>query len=240
MANTKADITLYHAPYSRSVSIRWLLEELGVPYRLQLTNIHDPSSVGDDYRAIQPNKKVPAVRVGSQVITERAAITAYLSDRFSEAGLAPTVDDPMRAPYLSMLVYVDAVFDPCVSAHHHGLMYKGSDYSFGAYDDLIAYLEKKLSAQPYAAGDRFTAADTQLGSALGYTMFALQAVPLLPVFTEYVARVTSRPAHARTERLDGALARKLRLPGSGPADDPTLPEDRGHALLSESGGILAP
>lgn len=219
MANTEADITFYHAPYSRSVSIRWLLEELGVPYRIKVTNIHDPSSVGDDYRAIQPNKKVPAVRVGSQVITERAAIATYLSDRFSEAGLAPALDDPMRAPYLSMLVYTDAVFDPCVAARYHGLTYKGSDYSFGAYDDLIAYLEKKLSAQPYAAGDRFTAADTQLGSALGYTMFALKAVPHLAVFMEYVARVTSRPAHERAAKLDAALARELCLPGSGSSNE---------------------
>ena len=114
-----------------------------------------------------------------------------------------------RAAYLTSLVYVDAVFDPCVTAKVRGLNPAGSDYSFGAYDDMLQYLSKRLERHPYVAGDRFTAADTQLGSALSFTIHVLKAVPQLPVFDSYLERVTRRPAYQRATQLDAELARSL-------------------------------
>ncbi len=219
MTNKASQIKFYHHPHSRSVSIRWLLEELAADYDVVATL---PSQVGEEYRKIQPHKKVPAIVDGSTIVTERAAIALYLAERFPSARLAPSIDDPIRADYLSMLVYVDAVFDPCVSAHHHGLTYASSDYSFGTYDDLVRNLENKLTQRPYAAGDRFTAADTQLGSALGFTMYVLDAVPHLPVFVDYLDRLRDRPAHLRAQELDQSLARELGLLGAEPGENPAV------------------
>lgn len=92
MEKQHADIVFHHAPWSRAASIRWLLEELGVNYRLRVINFHDPKGVPEDYRRIQPHKKVPAIEHGDVSVTERAAITIYLADAFPRAGLAPAVD----------------------------------------------------------------------------------------------------------------------------------------------------
>src|SRR5690606_22795299 len=111
--------------------------------------------------------------------------TIYLADVFSSGKLAPALDDPMRAAYLRMLVYCDAVFDPCVTARARHLVHEPADYSFGSFEDVMAYLKRHLSEHPYAAGSRFTAADTQLASSLGFTMHFLKVVPQEPEFEAY-------------------------------------------------------
>src|SRR6187431_2881345 len=190
-------IRLYYHPWSRAAGVRWLLEELGVDYELRLVDHRAPGGVPESYRAIHPHKKVPAVEVDGQILTERAAITIDLAERFPEAKLAPAPGDPLRSAYLRMLVYCDAVFDPCVAARVHKLQYAPGDYSFGGYDDMIRNVQNHLRQHAFAAGDRFTAADTQLGSSLGFTIHVLNAVPLLPEFEAYLARVTQRPAYTR-------------------------------------------
>lgn len=202
MSNATPAIIFHHSPWSRAVSVRWLLEELGVPYEVKYQDIHAPKGADESYRAVHPHKKVPAIEIDGMVITERAAITIYLADRFSPGKLAPALDDPARAAYLQMLVYNDAVLDPCVAAKVHGLQYSSNDYSFGVFDDTIRNLVARLTAHPFAAGDRFTAADTQLASSLGFTMFVLNAVPHEPAFLAYLERVKDRPAHQRAEQLD--------------------------------------
>jgi glutathione S-transferase len=209
MEKQHADIVFHHAPWSRAAGVRWLLEELGVRYELRVVNFHDPKGVSEDYRRIQPHKKVPAIEHGNVVVTERAAITIYLADAFPQAGLAPAQNDPMRATYLRMLVYCDAVFDPCVTAKARKLEQKGSDYSFGTFEDMLPFVEDHLKKNDFAAGDRFTAADTQLASSLGFTMHQLKVVPALPAFEAYLARVSDRPAHVRAAELDAKLAMSL-------------------------------
>src|SRR5690606_23358960 len=103
----------YH-PWSRAAGTRWLLEELDVPYQVNLVDVNAAGGADESYRAIHPHKKVPAVEIDGQIVTERAAITIYLADRFSHGELAPALDDPLRATYLKMLVYSDSVLDPCV------------------------------------------------------------------------------------------------------------------------------
>jgi glutathione S-transferase len=205
MAKTKDSLVFHHSPWSRSAGTRWLLEELGVDYSVHFVNVHAPTGAPESYRKIQAHKKVPAIEHGSLLVTERAAITIYLADAFPQAGLAPQIGDADRARYLTTLVYCDAVFDPCVTARVRGLEYEGRDYSFGAFEDMIAYLERRLSEHPYAAGERFTAADTHLASSLAFTMQMLRAVPEKPVFTEYLARVLERPANVRAGQLDEQL-----------------------------------
>ncbi|MBN7759927.1 glutathione S-transferase family protein [Nitratireductor aquibiodomus] len=202
-------LKFYHAPWSRSSSVLWLLEELQAPYDLELVDMHAQGGVPESYRAIQPSKKVPAIVHDGHIVTERAAITLYLADMFPEAGLAPAIDDPARAAYLRSLVYHDAVFDPVVCARVHGLAYESRDYPFGTFDDMVAFLERQLGENPYAAGDRFTAADVQLGTGIGYTMNIMNALPERPVFKEYVARIEQRPAYRKAQQIDMELASRI-------------------------------
>ena len=199
-------LIFHHAPWSRSSAIFWLIEELGLDYRMELVDIRATGGVPEDYRAIQPNKKVPAIIHDGVTATERAAIAIHLADAFPKAGLAPAIGDPARGPYLSWLVYCDAVLDPAVAARAHGLTYASNDYSFGLFEDLVANLERRLSTHRYVAGDRFTAADTQLASAMHFTMKIMNVLPALPVFEAYVERATDRPAWRKVQARDAELA----------------------------------
>lgn len=200
-------LKFYHAPWSRSSAVLWLLEELGVDYGMELVDIRAGAS--EDYRAIQPNKKVPAIDHDGAIVTERAAIFIYLGDAFPEAGLTPPIGDPARAAYLTTLVYHDAVFDPAICARVQGLEYVSNDYPFGLFDDMVAHLERKLSAQPFVVGDRFTIADVHLATGINYTMNILKGLPERPIFHDYVARATDRPAFKSSQEKDAALAAQI-------------------------------
>lgn len=205
------DLIFYHAYQSRSCSVLWLLEELDIPYQMELVDIRATEGVPESYRTIQPHKKVPAIVHQGVTITERAAIAIYLADAFPEAGLAPQLGDPARGPYLSALTYVDSVVDPCMAIKFMGWEYTPANFSFGAYDDMLAYLEKQLTAHAYVIGDHFTAADTQLGSAIYWAIEGFQMLPNRPVFQAYLDRVKARPAFQRMVAKDAALAPALAL-----------------------------
>lgn len=197
-------LTFYHAPRSRSSSILYLLEELGVAYDVIRIDIHADDGAPESYRAIHPHKKVPAIVHDGVIVIERAAICAYLADAFPQAGLAPALDDPMRAAYLSALVYADAVLDPCLVARAQSWDYAPHVVSFGAYEDMLGYLERRLSTHAYAAGERYSAADTQWADGLHRGMHVLGAIPERPVFKAYLARIAARPAFLRYRALSDA------------------------------------
>jgi len=202
-------LKFYHAPWSRSSGVLWLLEELGQPYETEILDIRAAGGVPESYRAIQPNKKVPAIVHDGTVITERAAISIYLADAFPEARLAPPIGDPARATYLTWLVYCDAVFDPAVAARAHGLTYKSNDYSFGLFEDMVANVERHLERNDFAAGDRFTAADVQLASGIAFTMNVIKVLPERPAFSAYLSRIVEREAYKRAQGKDFEMAKQF-------------------------------
>ncbi len=202
-------LRFYHAPWSRASGVLWLLEELGQPYEIEIVDIRAEGGVPESYRSIQPNKKVPAIAHDGTIVTERAAITIYLCDAFADAGLAPAIGDPARAAYLTWLVYCDSVFDPAVAARAHGLAYKSNDYSFGTFEDMVANVERHLERNEFAAGDRFTAADTQLASSIAFTMNVLKVLPERAAFSAYLGRVVEREAYQRARAKDFEMARQF-------------------------------
>ncbi|MXQ13598.1 glutathione S-transferase family protein [Microvirga makkahensis] len=191
-------LTFYHAPRSRSSGIHWLLEELGAPYRIEIVDIRAEGGAPESYRAIHPHKKVPAIDHDDMVITERAAITTYLADAFPGKGLAPAIGDRLRGPYLTWLVYADAVMDPVLAAKVEGWTYAPSDFSFGSFEDMLAHVERMLSKNPYVLGNRFTAADIPVAGTLFWGLNVFGLVPSRPVFLDYLARIEERPAFLRT------------------------------------------
>ncbi|UJR86200.1 glutathione S-transferase family protein [Sandaracinus amylolyticus] len=195
-------IKLFHAPYSRSSAIVWLLEELGVPYQLEIVPIRAQGGAPEGYREIQAHKKVPAVVLNGVTITERAAIALHLAESFPETGLAPRFGDPRRAAFLSWLVYSDAVLDPAIAARLSDWSYLPLGISFGTLDDAVRHLDRALSASPYLVGDRFTAADVQIGAMLHYAVSIGEAITPTPAMRAYLDRVRARPAFQKREAID--------------------------------------
>lgn len=190
-------LTFYHCPNTRSGSVLWLLEELGVPYDLQILDIRAQGGAPESYRAIQPNKKVPAIVHDGAPVHERAAIFAYLCDAFPAAGLAPPIGDPRRGPYLSWLVYNDALIDPVIGAKFAGWTYDKIGVSYGTFEDMAANLETTLSASPYLTGDTFTAADMLVGGAVNFAVNVFKLLPATPALSGFIQRTIGRPSFAR-------------------------------------------
>jgi len=197
-------ITLFHAPNSRSGAARTLLEELGVPYKLEVVNLKDTRTAR--YLQINPMGKVPALLHGDALVTEQPAILSYLADLYPQAGLAPALQDPARGPYLRWMAFYGSCFEPAVI----DLAMKRepappSMSPYGDYDTMLATLTRQLRAGPWLLGERFTAADILWGYALGWTT-GFKLVPELPEIVEYIARLNARPAAQRVAAADAELA----------------------------------
>jgi glutathione S-transferase len=206
MMGTDDTITFFHSPNTRSSGVRLLLEELGAPYKLHAVNMKAGEQRQPAYLAINPMGKVPAILHRGELVTEQVALFIYLADLFPQAKLAPAQDDPLRGPYLRWLVYYGSAFEPAVvdrAMKRDAAQAAMSPY--GDYDTMLKTLTGQLAKGPYLLGARMTAADVLWGSALTWTtMFKL--VPELPVITDYIARMTGRPAVGKVKTADAALS----------------------------------
>jgi len=197
-------LTLYTNPMSRGRIARWMLEETGAAYD---TVVLDYASTmkGEPYRAINPMGKVPAIVHDGAIVTECAAICAYLADAFPEAGLAPPPAG--RADYYRWLFFAAGPVEQAVVNKSLGVAPSDQQQrmaGYGTFDLAIETFAKAITVTPYFAGDRFSAADVYAGSQL---IWGLQfgTIPANAVFEDYVARVTDREAYVRARDTDDAL-----------------------------------
>lgn len=203
--STQRSITFFHSPHTRATSTFTLLEELGAPYDMRVLNMKAGEQRQPAYLAVNPLGKVPAIMDGDTVVTEQVAIFIHLADRFPEAGLAPSLDDPRRGAYLRWLVYYAACFEPALvdrSMQREPAPPMSSPY--GDFDAMLGVIDAQLQRSPYLLGDTMSAADVLWGSALGWAM-AYAGVPRLPALVEYAERMGARPASKRVEERDLAL-----------------------------------
>ena len=199
-----ADLTFYTHPMSRGRIVRWMLEEVGEPYDTELLEMGG-SIKGADYLAINPMGKVPAIRHGDRVVTECAAICAYLADAFPAAGLAPATDD--RADYYRWLFFAAGPLEAAVSNSALGLAVpaeREATVGYGNLATVIDTLETAVAGREFVAGDQFSAADVYVGSHIGWG-FQMGTIEQRPALVEYCSQVQSRPAHLRATGIDDAL-----------------------------------
>ncbi|HEX8301968.1 glutathione S-transferase family protein [Sphingomonas sp.] len=200
-----ADLTFYTNPQSRGRIARWMLEETGAAYD---TVVLDYASTmkAEPYLSINPMGKVPAIVHNGKVVTEGAAICAYLADAFPEAGLAPT--DAERADYYRWLFFAAGPIEHAVTNNFAKFVptpEQGRMFGYGNYEQAVDVLEQAVKAHDYIAGDRFTAADVYVGSAIGWgTQFG--TLPRRDAFKAYWDRLTAREAYNRANDIDNALA----------------------------------
>ena len=210
-----ADLIFYTNPQSRGRIIRWMLEEVGEPYETEIVPYDQLKS--EHYLAVNPMGKVPAIKHRDHVVTECAAICAYLADVFPGAGMGPRDDE--KADYYRWLFYAAGPTEAAISNRAAGWEVpadKERMFGYGTTDRVIAVLDELLSLRDYVCGERFTAADVYLGSQI---MFPLQfgMLPERASFLRYRDRLQARDAYKRANDIDDRLIAEAQAAQPQPA-----------------------
>ncbi|MDE0451692.1 MAG: glutathione S-transferase family protein [Gammaproteobacteria bacterium] len=199
------ELVFYTNPMSRGRIVRWMLEEVGAPYRTQVVQ-YGPEMKSDDYLAINPMGKVPAIRHGDVVVTECAAICAYLADAFPEAGLAPPAT--ARGAYYRWLFFAAGPFEAATTDRMLKALPSAEQEAmvgYGKAQNVVDTLAHALTNTDYVAGERFSAADVYVGSHVQWGMDMTGMLEKRPVFVDYWARLRGREAYLRAGELDDAI-----------------------------------
>ncbi|MEQ8483316.1 MAG: glutathione S-transferase family protein [Pseudomonadales bacterium] len=200
MADT---LTFYTNPMSRGRIVRWMLEEVGEPYDTELLD-YGTTMKAPAYLAINPMGKVPAIRHGDTVVTECAAICAYLADAFPAAGLAPPTS--LRGAYYRWLFFAAGPLEAAVTNRTLGFEVpaeRQATAGYGSFDATVDALERAVSTSEYVAGESFSAADVYVGSQIGWGL-EFETLPRRPAFERYWSRLAERPARQRAAAIDDA------------------------------------
>ncbi len=197
-------LVFYTNPMSRGRIARWMLEEVGVPYQTHLLD-YGTTMKAPEYLAINPMGKVPAIVHNGHIVTENAAICAYLADAFPEAGLAPPTHE--RHAYYRWLFFAAGPLDSAVTNRALGFKVppdRERTAGYGSMEAVLTTLTLALGGDGYIAGDRFSAADVYLGSHIGWGM-QFGSLEKRPEFERYWRRISDRDAFRRAQQIDDAL-----------------------------------
>lgn len=204
-----AELLFYTNPMSRGRIVRWMLEEMGIDYTTGII-AYGPEMQSPRYRAINPMAKVPAIRHGEIIVTEGAAICAYLADAFPATGLAPKPGTPERGPYYRWLFFGAGPLEQAMV--NAGFGWKADNpqveasLGYGTMERVCHTLDELLSdGRNYLLGEQFSAVDIYVGSQIAWGL-QFKTMDKRPSFSNYVERLTARPAMVRAQELDDKLA----------------------------------
>lgn len=203
-------LTFYTNPNSRGRIVRWMLEELNLQYEVELMH-YGANMKSAEFLTLNPMGKVPVIKHGDTVITECAAICAYLADQFASEGLAPATDSSMRGTYYRWLFFAAGPLEMATTAKAYNWRLDAENamsIGCGLYHDTVNALETALAQGPYLCGEQFTAADVYVGSHISWGM-RFDILEKRPAFTAYLQRLQQRPAYIRAMALDDTLAEQL-------------------------------
>jgi glutathione S-transferase len=198
-------------PQTRGGTTLWMNEELGDVCEVNLLNLRTGDGRKPEFLKLNPMAKIPALTHDGVVVTEAAAICAYLADAFPAAGLAPATSDPQRGAYYRWLFFAPSCIEPMMLDKLGGVKRENEGAAgHGDYDRVMTTIGVALANGPFVLGDRFSAADVVFGSTLNFaTMFG--AIPKEGAVKDYVDRVTARPAYARMMEKNAAYMKDMGL-----------------------------
>ena len=199
------ELVLYTNPMSRGRIARWMLEEVGQPYKTEIVD-YASTMKSPAYLAINPMGKVPALRHGDVVVTETPAICAYLADAFPQARLAPPSGDRLRGPYYRWMFFAAGPLEAAASNKAIGVVVPPERERMMGYGNIglvLKTLEDALSKSEYLVGNSFTAADLYVGAHLGFGMM-FNTIEKRPAFERFWQRLGTRHAFLRAKELDDA------------------------------------
>jgi glutathione S-transferase len=205
---------LFHCKNARSFRVLWTMEELGLPYELEMLKF-PPRHREPGYLDINPLGTVPTFIDGDSTMTESAAICHYLVTRYGPSSLAVAPDEPAYADYLNFLVMAEATltFPQTIYLRYSRLEPEERRVPQAAADYAQWFASRfkaaaALMGSDYACAGRFTAADISLG----YAVLLANAIGLSEAVPEraqsYWNFLRQRPAVLRAE------ARQTNVPQS--------------------------
>lgn len=196
------ELLLYSNPMSRGRIVRWMMEEVGEPYKVEMLPWGGWMKSAE-YKALNPMGKVPVLIHGDAVVTEAAAICAYMAETFPQAGLAPRTNVE-RAAYFRWLFFAAGPVEAAVTNrafHCEPPPERSIAVGYGTFEDVMNTLEIAVGTTPYITGDRFTAADVYVGAHISWGL-QFGTIEKRPAFLAYWDRLKDRPAHQRATELD--------------------------------------
>jgi len=194
----------YTNPQSRGQIAHWMLEETGEPYETKVVGYDE---LGDPaFRLVNPMGKIPVLVDGGHVVTECAAIVAYLAHRYPEKDLGPRPEE--AADYFRWLFFTAGPVEQAVVSKAMGWTIDDPGrqrmLGFGDFERPLTVLAQHLSERDWVCGQRFTAADVYVGSQVDWGL-QFGTFPPLPPFERYAERLRARPAYQRTKAINAAL-----------------------------------
>ncbi len=200
------ELTLYYAVPSRGIIVHWMLEEIGQPYETKILSLEDEEHKTAEYMAINPMGRVPTLVHGNVVVTETAAICAYLAETFPEAGLDVPVGSLNRGAYLRWLFFGPVTAEPSVLWASLGEVKTEVDYKpVAELDDVVNVLAAAVKDKEFIVDGHFTTADVLIGSTIMWGTQLMPVMPERPELLEYWARLEKRAAWQKSFGIDKAL-----------------------------------
>ncbi len=189
----------YFNHMSRAVTTHWMLTELNAEHEQIIVDIEAGETGTAEYRAINPMGKVPVLVDGDIVVTEVAAICAYLADKFIEKGLAPSPDSDQRGKYYRYLFVPGTTLEPMFTFNLLEISdYPANSVGFGDWERCLATIESMTPETDWALGDQFTAADIVFGGTLDFAVQLGWLSSPSPKVAAYVRRIKARPAYQQS------------------------------------------
>ena len=202
---------LYHMPQSRGGTTLWMNEELGGVCDIKLLNLKTGEQKKPDYLSINPMGKIPALSHDGAVVTEAAAICAYLADAFPDGGLAPATTDPKRGVYYRWMFFAPSCIEPMMLDKLSKANRENSGATgHGTEEDVLSAIKSALANGPFILGETFSAADIVFGSTLNFAIM-FGAVANEDPFKSYVERLRERPAFTRAQEINTQYMKQLGL-----------------------------
>lgn len=203
-----ADIAFYTNPMSRGQIARWALHEAGAEYDQHIIG-YAGDMKSDDYLAINPMGKVPAIVHHGKVVTECAAICCYLAEAFPDADLLPHANE--RADYYRWLFFAAGPVEQAVTSNSMNWVPTDEQQrmvGFGSYERVVDVLESAVTQSDFVCGPRFTAADIYVGAQVDWGI-TFGSIPTRPAFTAYAERLRARKGYQAAKAIDNALIAEM-------------------------------
>lgn len=189
----------YFHSMSRAVTTHWMLMELEAEHEQIVVDLMSGEGSTPQFRAINPMGKIPVLVDGDVVVTEVAAICAYLADKFPEKRLAPSLGSSERGRYYRYLFVPGTTLEPMFTFNLLKVKdYPASSVGFGDLERCLATIESMTPETDWALGDQFTAADVVFGGTLDFALQLGWLESPTSKVSSYVRRIKGRPAYRQS------------------------------------------